>query len=197
MRYGRALLAGLGWAGVLGGVALCVLIFLSAYLAFDDDPSGVDPRKSKIVRLPAVREADVPRVPLARPPGRLAGGGTRSVSGARAVARRAPGGGGAPRSGTNPPATAPVRTPPAGSPPPVSTSPPPVQSRPRPASPAAGGAGGAPQPTLGDATSGVVGAVGTEVGRVSPPAGEVIRRTGDTLGDAVDTLVPRLQPAPR
>ena len=37
MRYGRALLAGLGWAGTLGGLALCVLIFLSAFLAFDDD----------------------------------------------------------------------------------------------------------------------------------------------------------------
>ena len=40
MRYGRTLLAGLGWAGTLGGLALCVLIFLSAYLAFDDHGAG-------------------------------------------------------------------------------------------------------------------------------------------------------------
>jgi hypothetical protein len=149
------------------------------------------------VRLPAVPEADLPRVPLARPPRRLAGAaGTRSGSGARAVARPAPVGGGAPRSRTTPPATVPVQTPQAGSSPPVSTSPPLVPARPRPAS-AGGGGGGAqpsPPPTLGDTTSAVVGAVGMEVGRVSPPAGEVIQRTGDTVGDAVDTLVPRTLP---
>ncbi len=169
MRYGRALLAGMGWAGVLGGVALCVLIFLSAYLALDDAPRSVDPRKSKIVRLRPVPDAELPRVPLGRPPA----------------------GGGSPRSRANAPVTAPVQTPRAGA-----TAPLPAQARQRPASTAGGG--GAPQPTLGDRTSEVVGAVGTEVGRVSPPAGQVIQRTGDTLGDAVDTLLPRLQPlAPR
>ena len=67
MRYGRKLLAGLGWAGTLGGLALCVLLFLSAYLAFDDDRPGVKPREDSVIRLPSVPEAEVPRVPLARP----------------------------------------------------------------------------------------------------------------------------------
>jgi hypothetical protein len=73
MRYGRALLAGLGWVGTLGGLALCVLIFLSAYLAFDDRGAGVASRRDEIIRLPSVPEAEVPRVPLGRPPARIAG----------------------------------------------------------------------------------------------------------------------------
>ena len=74
MRYGRTLLAGLGWAATIGGLALCVLIFLSVYLAFDDHGTGVAPRKDEIIRLPSVPEAEVPRVPLGRPPARIGGG---------------------------------------------------------------------------------------------------------------------------
>ena len=151
MRYGRTLLAGLGWAGT-SGLALCVLIFLSAFLAFDDDRHGVKPRKDGVVRLPSVPDAEVPRVSLARPPARIArddgGGGGGS------------GGGGAPASTTTPGAPSPL--PPQPSP-----------------------------PTLGDTTRDVVGAVGTQVGQISPPAGQAIEDTGDTLGDAIDTLTPR------
>ena len=43
-----------------------------------------------------------------------------------------------------------------------------------------------PPPTLGDTTREVTDVVGTEVGRVSPEAGEVIVETGDTAGDVVD-----------
>jgi len=32
--------------------------------------------------------------------------------------------------------------------------------------------------------------VGNGVGQISPPAGQVIEDTGDTLGDAVDALTP-------
>ena len=78
-------------------------------------------------------------------------------------------------------------------PPAVNPSPPPVPTRPRLASPGGGGQPTRP-PTLRDTTSAVVGAVGTQVGQVSPPAGESIQRTGETVGDAVDTLVP---PGPR
>ena len=99
MRYGHTVMAGLGWAGALGGLALCVLIFLSASVTFDDDGSSVKPREGSVIRLPSVPEAEVRRVRLARP--------------------------------------------------------------------APAGAGG---------------------GQVSPPAGQVIETTGDTLGDAVDTL---------
>jgi hypothetical protein len=203
MRYGRALLVGSGWAGTLGGLALCVLIFLSAYLAFDHDLRGVEPRKDKVVRLPVVREADRPRVPLGRSRSRQASGRAGGAGRARArVApagggpartrgRVAPAGGGGPRTRTSPPAIVPVPTRPGGSAPPASTRPRPASSRPPPAS---GGGGGAPQPTppptLGDTTSEVVGAVGAEVGRVSPPVGEAIKRTGETVGDAVDAIAP-------
>ena len=103
MRHGRAL-AGLGWVGTLGGLALCVLIFLAAYVAFDDHGAGVKPRRDEIIRFPSVPDADVPRVPLGRPPSRAAGDD----------------GGGAPRSGSEPPSTAPLETPqaPAGGSPP-------------------------------------------------------------------------------
>ena len=67
MRYGRTLVAGLGWAGTLGGLALCVLIFLSAYLAFDHHRAGGEARKGEIIRLHSVPEAEVPRVRLGRP----------------------------------------------------------------------------------------------------------------------------------
>jgi hypothetical protein len=187
MRYGRTLLAGLGWAGTLGGLALCVLLFLSAYLAFDDPPA-VKPREDSVIRLPSVPEAEAPRVPLARP-SRRAPTGDGGGGGAGAPARAT-----TPRPRATPRATAPVQTTPqaplGGDPPP----PPTEVATPAPAAvnPPAGSA--APlspppaPPTLGDTTRGVVGAVGTGVGRVSPPAGQVIEDTGDTLGDAVDTL---------
>ena len=75
MCYGRTLLAGLGWAGTLGGLALCVLIFLSAYVAFDDRSAAVEPRRDEVIRLPSVPEADVSRVPLGRPHAPADGGG--------------------------------------------------------------------------------------------------------------------------
>ena len=34
MRLGRGLLTGMGWAGTIGGIALCVLMFLFTYVAF-------------------------------------------------------------------------------------------------------------------------------------------------------------------
>ncbi len=183
MRYGRTLLAGLGWAGTLGGLALCVLIFLSAYIAFDAGGPGVKPRKDGVVRLPSVPDAAVPRVSLAKAPARLAR--------ARGGGGRAPAGTGAPRPRTTPGAGAPVQTTPqapaGGGPPsqPPGATPAPAASNPPPVPPAH-----AP-PTLGDTTRGVAGAVGTGVGQVSPPAGQVIHDAGDTLGDAVDALTPR------
>jgi len=188
MRYGRALLAGLGWAGTLGGLALCVLIFLSAYLAFDDR-HGVEPREDGVLRLPSVPDAEVPPVPLARPPSRIA----RDEEGGRGGG--APANAPAPRPGarTTPRPTAPVETTPQA---PLEASPP-AAATPAPLAPAApdpppGSASPLPPPpTLGDTTREVVGAVGTGVGRISPPAGQVIEDTGDTLGDAVDALTPR------
>jgi hypothetical protein len=70
MHFGRTLLAGLGWAGPLGAMALCVLVFQCAYLAFDEDRPGVQLRTEGAVRLPSVPDADIPRVRLARPPSR-------------------------------------------------------------------------------------------------------------------------------
>ena len=193
MRYGRALLVGSGWAGTLGGLALCVLIFLSAYLAFDDDTDGVKPRKDGVLRLPSVPDAEVPRVPLARPPSRIArdddgGGGGGGGAPARAPTSR-PGGTTTPRTAapvetTTPQAPAEASPPAAATPsplsPPAATNPPPGSAIPLP-----------PPPTLGDTTRDVVGAVGTGVGQISPPAGQVIGDTGDTLGDAIDALTPR------
>ena len=190
MRYGRTLLAGLGWAGTLGGLALCVLIFLSAYLAFDDHGGSVKPRKDEIIRLPSVPDAEVPRVPLGRPPARIAG--DRRRRGAAAVPMR-PRAAAAEAAATPAPRPAPPvhhprgdaagadrRDPPpvAATPAPAATSPPPGSGRPQ------------PPPTLGDTTREVVGAVGTEVGRVSPPVGQVVEDAGDTLGDTVDALNP-------
>jgi len=49
MRYGRALIAGAGSAGSLGAVALCLLVALSAYLAFDGgEPGRIDGRASPV-----------------------------------------------------------------------------------------------------------------------------------------------------
>ena len=198
MRYGRALLTGLGWAGTLGGLALCVLLFLSAYLAFDDHGGSVKPRKDEIIRLPSVPDAEVPQVPLGRPPARIAGDGGDDGGGGGGGAADAPAGGGgggdtpAPRAA--PPTTTPVATPLA----PTGESPPPVAATPAPAatSPPPGSGRPQPPPTLGDTTRDVVGAVGTQVGRVSPPAGQVVEEAGDTLGDTVDALNPLAPPAP-
>ena len=188
MRYGRALLAGLGWAGTLGGLSLCVLIVLSAYVAFDGHGDGVKPRDEDVVRLRPVPDDEVPRVPLGRPARRAGGGDGGGGGAARGGAPGSP----APRAGATPPATSPVgppRAPAGGSPRPAAPAP---AARP----PAAPGDPQPPgQPTLGDTTRGVAGAVGTEVGQVSPPVGRVIVDTGDTLGDAVDALTP--PPAPR
>jgi hypothetical protein len=200
MRCGRALLAGLGWAGTLGGVALCVLLFLSAYLAFDDDRPGVGPREDEVVRLPAVPDAEVPRVPLGRPPARLAddedGGGAGGAGPGGAAAR-----GGAPRSGVVPragtPGGAPPATPRSGTPPQVNAAPPPASAQPGPDAPSGGGSGGAgtspparPPQTIGDTTTDVVQVVGNEVKQVSPPVGEAINDTGVAVGDTVDALLP-------
>jgi hypothetical protein len=183
MRYGRALLAGLGWAGTLGCLALCVLILLSAYVAFDSGRPGVKPRKDGVLRLPSVPDAEVPRVPLARPPGRLARGGAGGAATSTAT----------PRASTTPRATAPVETAP---PAPAGGNPQPPAATPSPGGAAPAPASGRPlpppssPPTLGDTIRGVVGAVGTQVGQVSPPAGQVIGDAGDTLGDAVDAVTP-------
>ena len=72
MCHGRPLLAGLGWAATLGGLALCVLILLSAFLAFDDDHDAARPRNDGVVRLLSLPDAEIP---LARPPRR----GTRAI----------------------------------------------------------------------------------------------------------------------
>jgi hypothetical protein len=88
MRLGRVLLAGMGWAAPLGGIALCVLVFLSAYVAFQGDRHGVGSRDDAVVELPSVPEAEVPAVPLARPPGLAADeseGGAAPTPTARAV----------------------------------------------------------------------------------------------------------------
>ena len=66
MRYGRALLAGLGWVGTLGGLALCVLILLSASVAFDDHGDRAGPRDGEVIRLPS--DSELPRVSLGRAP---------------------------------------------------------------------------------------------------------------------------------
>ena len=194
MRNGRTLLAGLGWAGTIGGLALCVLIFLSAYLAFDDHGGSVKPRKDEIIRLPSVPDAEVPQVPLGRPPARIAGdesGGGGGGGGGDAPAGGGGGGDDTPTLRPAPPSTTPVATPLA----PTGESSPPVAATPSPAatSPPPGSGRPQPPPTLGDTTREVVGAVGTEVGRVSPPVGQVVEDAGDTLGDTVDALNP---PAP-
>ena len=61
MSIGRSLLSGTGWAGTIGVVALCVLVFLFALVAMSGDPRG-----DRVVTLPSVREG---RVAL-HPPGR-------------------------------------------------------------------------------------------------------------------------------
>jgi len=204
MKFGRALLTGMGWAATLGGIALCVLVFLSAYVAFDGDRHGVGPRDDGVVKLPSVPEAVVPDIPLARPPGLAA---SESEGGA------ATGPTGPPRRSATRRETAPAPTAPGpgagvGDPPGRGT-PSPAPARPAPSGPG-GGAGGAsatpvptppppPSPTssLGDAARGITGAVGTEVGRVSPEAGQLIVETGDTAGDVVDAVAPPGLLAPR
>jgi hypothetical protein len=194
MRYGRALLAGLGWAGALGVAALCVMVVLTGYLAFDDDPTGVRPRDDGAVRLPSVEEAEVPRVPLARPPARLAPGG--GSAGADGTAAR----GDAPRPGATPRPRAPRGTPqaPAGGSPPQGDAAPPPAAVPPSSPPGSGGGDPAPSPapppsspTLGDTSREAFRVVGGEVGRVSPPVGAVVEDTGDRVGDVVDALGPR------
>jgi hypothetical protein len=203
MRTGRALLAGLGWAGVLGGVALCVLIFLSAYLAFDGDRPDVRGRAPDVVRLPSVPAAKVPRVALGRPPRQPAGGGGRRRSGSRT-------GGGAARRAVPGTRTAPRAFLPGGTPQSPSGAAPRAPTAPAPAAgggtaPASGGGGngggGGSRPgtqTLGDTTREVVQVIGTGVGEVSPPAEQVVNHVGAKVGDAVDGLpvAPR-RPRPR
>jgi len=203
MRFGRALLAGMGWAAMLGGLALCVLVFLSAYVAFQGDRHGVGSRDDGAVELPSVPDTEVPAVRLGRPP---------------ALAPAAPEGAAAPGRATPRPRPATPRrdapTPTAPAPgtgdgdPPGSGGPPPAPARPAPSGPGepAGGTSAVPpppppppaeRPTLGDTASDVTTVVGTEVGRVAPEVGEVIVDTGDTAGDAIDAIVPPgLVPAP-
>jgi len=204
MRMGRALLAGLGWAGAIGGAALCVLIFLSAYLAFDSERPDVRRRAPDVVRLPSVPAAKVPTVALGRPARRPASGGGARRAGARAsrgTSRR-------PASGrrTAPRAVAPGGTPqaPGGGAPRAPAAPAPAGGGAAPASGSPGGGGGSSggggtrpgTQTLGDTTREVVQVIGTGVGQVSPPAGKVIDQVGDTVGDAVDGLPPVAPRAP-
>ena len=194
MRFGRALLAGMGWAALLGGLALCVLVFLSAYVAFRGDRHGVGSRDDGAVELPSVPDTEVPAVPLGRPPAPT----PAAPEGAAAPGRATP----RPRPAT-PRRDAPTPTAPApgagdGNPP-ASGSPSPAPAQPAPSG-SGGGDGGtsaipppqrpAAPPTLGDTASDVTNVVGTEVGRVVPQAGEVIVETGDTAGDAIDAIVP-------
>ena len=51
MRLGRELLIGMGWAGTLGVVALCTLMFLFTYVAFDGAQKDGD-----VAKLPSVHE---------------------------------------------------------------------------------------------------------------------------------------------
>ena len=175
--YGRALaglLIGTGWAGTLGGLALCVLIFLSAYVAFDDDGAGVEAAQGR--RSCACPRCRTPRSRGCRSRGRRAG--SRAVAAAAvaaAAAQAAPAAAG--RRGARPacprrpprharrsddPAGArrrqPARRPRRRRPSPAAR-----DARRRPGEPAAAAA--PPPPTLGDTTREVVGAVGTEVGR--------------------------------
>jgi hypothetical protein len=57
----RSLLSGTGWAGTIGALALCVLVFLALYVAAAGRPDS-----GRVVELPSVREG---RVAL-HPPGR-------------------------------------------------------------------------------------------------------------------------------
>jgi hypothetical protein len=61
MSLGRGLLAGTGWAGTLGMVAICVLMSLFAVIALSRAP-----RDDSHLRLPSVREGRV----VLHPPGR-------------------------------------------------------------------------------------------------------------------------------
>ena len=61
MSIGRSLLSGTGWAGTIGMVALCVLVFLFALVAMSRAPRG-----DRVVKLPSVREGQV----ALHPPGR-------------------------------------------------------------------------------------------------------------------------------
>jgi hypothetical protein len=196
MRIGRTLLAGLGWAGVLGGVALCVLIFLSVYLALDDDPSGVSDHPDHVVKLSQVPLARVPAVPLARPRRALAETRRRAAGAAaareRAAARRRAAAGGrritigvvAPGPGGG------IGTPPAGG----DSSPAPAPLTP---SGAGGGGGGEPpQSSPGDTPRSVTRVMGTEVGEVSPPVGKLIVEGGDTAAGALDSSGPPSLPVP-
>ena len=48
MRLGRSLLTGTGWAGTIGGLALCVLVFLALYVAAAGRPDD-----GRVVKLPS------------------------------------------------------------------------------------------------------------------------------------------------
>jgi len=78
MRLARELLTGMGWAGTLGVVALCTLMFLFTYVAFDGAQNDGD-----VAKLPSVHEgqaalgratpregAATPRGTAPLPPGR-------------------------------------------------------------------------------------------------------------------------------
>jgi hypothetical protein len=80
MGLGRGLLAGMGWAGTIGGIALCVLVLLFALVAFSGQ------RRDDVPKLPSVREG---RVALP-PPGR----GAPSPAPARPTPSGSGGGGG-------------------------------------------------------------------------------------------------------
>jgi hypothetical protein len=196
MSYGRALLTGAGWAGTLGGVALCLLLFLSAFLAFESRDDDVEPRPDGVVRLPDIPDERLPTVPLAELPTSSAGddgggGGAGGGSGAGDV--RSGGGGGGrrapeaqtPQSGAGRPAPGDGGTPqPEGG---------------EGAPPASGGGGGGSQPpppgggggnTLGETTRRVTRDAGEAAGHIAPTGGQLVSDTGESAADAVERLPP-------
>jgi hypothetical protein len=104
MRYGRALLAGMGWAAPLGAAALCVLVLLAASVAIRADGADAGSRGDRILRLPALREAPAvllthprktpPPAPAAPRPGAEAGGPPDGGAPPPASARPTPSGSG-------------------------------------------------------------------------------------------------------
>ena len=101
MRYGRALLAGMGWAAPLGAAALCALVLLAVSVALRVEGGDAGSRGDRVLRLPSPREA--PAVLLAQPRRRGAG---QTPPPAPAVPRPGAGAGGPPDGGAPPPASA-------------------------------------------------------------------------------------------
>jgi hypothetical protein len=195
MSYRRALLTGTGWAGTLGAVAVCVLVFLSAFLAFESRDGDIGPRPDDAVWLPEIPDERLPTVPLAEPPGSSGGVGGAGGGGAGG---RGSGGGAAPGGrgevkGSGPEARSPQ--PGAGRPGPGGG------GTPQPGGgggtpPASGGGGGGSQPppsgggrnTLGETTRRVARDAGAAAGHISPAGGQLVSATGESAADAIERL---------